>query len=334
MAKIYYKNSLEDFISLTYKDFGAAPAYHTHTYKDIQYRLVEKDKDTQEIIKQEMIPQVFPAEQGGTNMTSLNNWKAGKILYASPTGINPININNGVFGYFNGANNPPSFQTWPISAGGTSANNQYQAICNFDIGAMSTDTPHYINLNYHHIFSAHYIMDKTEDVWAPIIEFSIYLPYQLMPNTRGTLDLYLHIIQQPNMGTTRSTTFYYPTYTYNNTQHPALLGFHDASFVVGASQTSRNYVQLYGYNQTNTPTPINTGGLVDPKTFCGDVTIDSCTGGPISDTSTYQTGHILNIQIKLSSGILPEQFIENYPVTILLDKGLDNLTNQIVLRNI
>ena len=341
MAQIYYKTPQNQFIKLTYKDFGAAAAYHTHEYTDI----IVKEANTLSDIE---IPQIAQISQGGTGHGNWNRNNVAKILGTSITDyqLSQIPVDNGVLGYYNGSDNLPSFKPWPISAGGTGATNQNDAITNFQLGitnqtavVQNQEQDEWTwNLNSEHILDAHLTSNCTA------VEFSIYLPFQLLPNTTGWLDLYPLITSQPNLvnNTTTAAAVYYPQYTYTPTASTttatgtALEGF-SAKFITDYSEqmengntqygvTTENCIYQYGYN-----TSTGYAGLVS-STPQGSVRIESYSAGPKYNKNKllyYQAGHILTIYMNFNEPVISASNADNKPIFLYLNYGLNSITNQI-----
>lgn len=332
MTQIYYKNPQQQFIKLTYKDFGAAAAYHTHTIDDIKATSVSNVYQT--------IPQIADTAQGGTATSVLSPTISAKILSSTlkTYDLSQITTNNGVLGYFDGATNPPSFQPWPIVAGGTGATSQEDAICQFGLGITNTATvvlqeqDNYwtFPLNNAHILDAHVTGEGDKE--KTIIEFSIYLPFQLLPNTTGILELYPYIFNQPTT-TPTSASYYVSYYTYTTTNNttatgPSLEGF-QAEFQTNSVVASQDVIYQYGFNS-------NTGlaGYVDPSTSHGNITIEAYGAGPVYEKNQlkyYQAGHILTVVMEFNE-VINDNFKNNTSVILFLDQGLNNLTNQIKIR--
>lgn len=327
MAQIYYKNSHNLFNKLTYKDFGAAEANHMHSHEDIVYKTQNTEED---------IPQIFGWDKGGTGKNSLNPIKAAKMLAVSELQSEFIQIpaNNGVFGYFDGYTNSPSFKTWPISAGGTGHNNQIDAISEFNIGINNTsvDFNNYgtindknqwiFNLNNQHILNA-YITSSLSQIC-----FSIYLPFQLLPGTAGILELYPLIISQPS--TDKQA---YITPVYEDTTQPILEGF-SARFITDQETLTNNNIFRYGFSDTGTTAGF--GGQYDINSQ-GSVTIWSYSGGEVTNNEGelqyYQAGHIITVEMTFDQGKEPwaTDGTNNRPVLLTLNKGLNDLNNRIII---
>ena len=345
MTQIYYKTPQNQFVKLTYQDFGAAAAYHTHEHTDITI------KDASSLIDVE-IPQIAQISQGGTGHGNWNRNNVAKILGTSITDykLSQIPVDNGVLGYYNGNNKLPSFKPWPISAGGTGAISQNDAISNFQLGITNNativqeqETDYWTwNLNGEHILDAH----LTNNCKA--VEFSIYLPFQLLPNTVGWLDLYPLITVQPNLNSSATITSaaLYPTYSYTpaattTTPTPAtitsavLKGF-SAKFITdyvssteaeegnSTGLVTENCIYTYGYDSTT-----GYAGLTNTEPE-GNVIIEAYSAGPKYNKNKllyYQAGHILSVRMDFKTDIVSSG--DNLPILLYLNYGLKSITNQI-----
>jgi len=311
MANIYYKNPQSNlFTQLTYKDFGAAAAYHTHTHEDIVIRKANT-------VPTQYIPQVLPISKGGTNNdNNININKTGIFAATMNTSkISRIATDNdgGVLGYFNRADNFPSFEIWPVTAGGTGCTNVEDVMNNFKIGVTNTDKIQYINWNSYHSVNAFLTNSRTRVI------FSIILPFSLLPHTTGFLELYPIFMQQTSATTT--TTYKRSNYIYGFT----------APFSTDEYNTETNdCIYEYGWNNNGI------AGHVDETSPQGNIVTYASGLGPVFDDNQqllyYSTGNIITVYMNLKK-IPPSnsEFANNYPLLISLGYGLNSLTNQIIL---
>lgn len=118
MANIYYNNN-GTITQLTANDFEAAAINHTHTSSDIIGTL--------------------PISKGGSNRSTNYNYNGVYYGTAANEDLRVAHSDNGVFGYYDGPNTAPSFQTWPVTNGGTGCTSTYQ-INNYFQNAFAADT--------------------------------------------------------------------------------------------------------------------------------------------------------------------------------------------------
>lgn len=318
MTILYYKNpqSNNNFSQLSYQDFGAAAAFHMHSAKDIEILDAHTD---------EVIHQVLPTWQGGSGIiynTSIAGIYAGnhKDYKIEKIGIDK---NLGVFGYYNQQYNYPSFQIWPVTAGGTGCNNQLDTIKQFGIGAKETIEG--INLNNQHIMDAH--LTNTDN--GVEIQFSIHLPFQLLPNTQGILSLYPLLANQTS--NTITTGGSCPTSNF-------LYGF-NAFFSTDQPSLNENCIYEYGFIDNSSDTNNGEAGRVDESDQAskGSVIIYAYSGGPHfndnQELEYYQDSSIITVHMILAE-TPNSNFKNNSVLLLLLDKGWKRLKNQLLITKV
>lgn len=292
MATIYYRDpQTNNFIPITYKDFNAASIWHTHTWNDIKVYKYDKNN----LNTKEEIPQTLSILDGGANIEPSSNKNSSSGIYSiniQNSSIKQIFAKSGVLGYFNGANNYPEFDTWPIINGGTGAKSQKEVQQNFQITA-----PKIINLDYRYTTNA-YLTSGKQDVYM-----SLYLPYQLPENTEGTISLYLKIINQPSTA---------PAVAYGTDSF--IYGF-NARLSTIAEQTwiqTDNCIYKYIWDATNQTVGAIGEPLGNVKTYVAS--------GKITNNNNeiiYTEGGIVNIGMCFSS-IINANFKNNIPVLIAM----------------
>lgn len=320
MAQIYYKNSQTNILTpLSYQDFNAASIWHTHTWQDIYKEEYQTDA-TGKIIPGNEIPQSLPITKGGAHIQSSNTQTTNGVyaLKSGDTTIQKIPAKNGVFGYFNGANNYPDFDIWPIVAGGTGATSAEEVAQKFRICITNIPgTTQIIPLSYIYSYDAFITSSKT-NVWA-----SIHLPYQFLPNTVGVFQYYPKIVNQP--GTTTSATAYgTENYVY---------GF-SANFTTNETVTSTECIYKYGWTAPSGSVSGTTGKI---GSALGDVTLHTY-GAEIKNTNNqliYQDGSIITLNMSFTT-TPNNSFTNNTPVFLfngfaVSDTYVPPLVSQIIL---
>lgn len=297
MATIYYKNSqTNNFIPITYKDFNAASMWHTHTWNDIKVY----DYDTNEEIEQVLSPL-----DGGCNVERTIGTSAGGIytINTSYPIVKQIPATNGVLGLYSN-NNYPSFQAWPVIAGGTGSTSREQAMKKFSIAA-----PQIIPLDFKYTSNAYLSNNNTQ------IRFSIDLPYQLLPNTTGEIELYARFITQNNINAASSSDF---QENIDGTKY--IYGF-AAHFNTSAGQegvTTTNCLKKYGYTATEGATAEPYGTIGEIGNPLGSVTVWTF-GANIDENEngklTYIDGSIITIEMTFDEAL--STLANNWPVLIL-----------------
>lgn len=313
MGKIYYKNSQNTFSELTYTDFGAAPASHTHTASDIIQKI--------------------PVTKGGTGVA--NNSPSVGMYYSTYNNqdMRIAPVANGVFGYYDRSNTYPSFQVWPLTAGGTGHTTQNDVMTYFGTAVGNDEVGHEHIFNYQHCVNAGITSSRTN------LFTTMYLPWHVLPGTTGTLSLYAVIWSQNT--TNKGIAYSYAgivsggntTGAHNNTtketasghtgeyQYNRMFGFTDVPFEVGVWSTTENCIYKYYGDGTR----INT-------TTYGNIGIGVYTAGPCTynDKTVYGCGHYIRISWTFSSN-QNTNFTNNIPMFVVLNRGLSTVTNKIVI---
>lgn len=324
MTRIYYKNPQTNTLTaLTYKDFNAASIWHTHTWKDIYKQQLKYDSiNTNKIVDGDEIPQSLSIIRGGA-VFDQSTTQTTDGIYAIKSGdreIKKIVAKNGVFGYFNGANNYPSFEIWPIVAGGTGATSPEETIQNFCGGITNlSNTTQTIDLRYKYSTDAYITTGKTD------IVMSLYLPYQFLPNTTGILQYYTKFINQPGT-TTAAEAHGTASYAY---------GF-SANFRTDEPEgvTTNDCIYKYGWT---VPTGTVSGTTGRIGSALGKVTVHAY-GAQIKNNNNqliYQDGSVLTVCMNFTQ-VFDDTFSNNTPVFIAngyacTDDYVPPLKSQIIL---